>query len=448
MIRRFGPAIERGDAKDMRNGTSRANRGRQRGETEAIPVQGHLDHTDAARLLSDPLLSLRRRSMSTFTPIYLDANATTRAIEPVVEEMLQVMRSGAANPASAHLGGAQARHIVERARDVVCNLVLGALPEDVIFVSGGTEANNMVLKSFANDPKATFLVAPVEHASVLKPLAEADAQGRVRWLRVDPSGRIDPDDVVRQARIAEGPIVLAIQAANSETGVIQPVVESVCALRAIHSQAFVHLDAAQAVGRVRLDMNEMDVDAVSFSGHKLHGPVGVGALVLRDSASARLKPLLLGGGQERGLRAGTLNVVGIAGLAKALSERHDTFVSTVETLVALRDDFEKRLRLRLGNRVAFNGAAAPRVANTSNVRFTGVEGMRMLALLNDRGIMASQGSACSSGRPEPSSTLLAMGLSPEEAFASLRFSFSILNTNEEAIVSADAAAAIAQEIAA
>jgi cysteine desulfurase len=386
--------------------------------------------------------------MSTFTPIYLDANATTRALEPVIEEMLQVMRSGAANPASAHLGGAQARHIVERARDMVCNLVQGALPEDVIFLSGGTEANNMVLKSFANDPETTFLVAPVEHASVLKPLAKADAEGRVRWLKVDSSGRIDPDDVVRQARTAGGPVVLAIQAANSETGVIQPVAESVRALRAIHSHAFVHLDAAQALGRVHLDMNEMDVDAVSFSGHKLHGPVGVGALVLRDSDSARLKPLLLGGGQERGLRAGTLNVAGIAGLAKALSERRDTFVLTVETLGALRDDFEKRLLLRLGNRVAFNGAAAPRVANTSNVRFTGVEGMRMLALLNDRGIMASQGSACSSGRPEPSSTLLAMGLSPEEAFASLRFSFSVLNTNEEAIVTADAAAAIAQEIAA
>lgn len=148
--------------------------------------------------------------MNAFTPIYLDANATTKALEPVIEEMLRVMRSNVGNPASAHLRGAEARHIVERARDMVCNLVQGALPEDVVFLSGGTEANNMVLRSFASDPHATFLVAPVEHASVLKPLAEADAEGRVRWLEVDSSGRIDPDDVARRARTAKGPVVLAI----------------------------------------------------------------------------------------------------------------------------------------------------------------------------------------------------------------------------------------------
>ncbi len=378
-------------------------------------------------------------------PIYLDANATTKVLDPVIDEMLRVMRSNAANPASPHRGGAEARYIVERARDTVCDLVHGALSEDVVFVSGGTEANNMVLRSFTSDLSTTFLVAPVEHASVLKPLAEAD--DRIRWLKVDSSGRIDLDDVVCQARACEGQIVLAVQAANSETGVLQPIADIVRTLRAVRPTAFVHLDAAQAIGRVPLDMIEMDVDALAFSGHKLHGPAGTGALVLRGSAASRLKPLMLGGGQEDGLRSGTLNVAGIAGLAKALSDRRDHFAMIVERLGDLRDEFEKRLRERLGNRVAFNGADAPRVANTANVRFHGVENMRMLALLNDRGIMASQGSACSSGRPEPSPTLLAMGLTPDEAFASLRFSFSILNTRDEAIIAADAAADFAREIA-
>lgn len=380
--------------------------------------------------------------------IYLDANATTAPLPSVIEDMVRVMRSGAANPASAHSAGGYARRIVEAARDRICDLVRGADPEDVVFVSGGTEANNMVLQSFSDNSRATFLVAPIEHASVLKPLADAASQDRVRWLKVDRSGRIDPEEVVTCAQILSGPVVLSVQAANSETGVLQPVAEIVRALRAVRSDAFVHVDAAQAIGRVVLDMADMDANALSFSGHKLHGPAGTGVLILREPGSTRVTPLMLGGGQERGLRAGTLNVTGIAGLAKALSERRENFATSVEKLAALRDSFENRLRERLGHHVAFNGAAAPRVVNTSNARFAGVEGMRMLALLNDRGVMASQGAACSSGRPEPSSTLLAMGLSPEEAFSSLRFSFSILNTNDEAILAADAAAAIARDIAA
>ena len=193
--------------------------------------------------------------MSRAASIYLDANATTPPLPEIVSAMVEVMRSGAANPASAHAAGAAARRIVERARDRVCDLIVGAEPEDVIFVSGGTEANNTVLQGLTRDMRSAFLVAPVEHPSVLKPLAEADANGRVRWLPVDSCGRVAPEEVAKIARNAGGRAVLAIQAVNGETGVVQPVFEIVQRLRSACADAFVLLDGAQAVGRIPIDLD-------------------------------------------------------------------------------------------------------------------------------------------------------------------------------------------------
>lgn len=381
------------------------------------------------------------------TRIYLDANATVEPLPEVVDVIVSTMQSGAANPASAHRAGAEARRIVEKARDQVSKLITGVFSEDVVFVSGGTEANNTVLASFKDDADVTFLVAPVEHASVLKPLAQADRDGRVRWLSVDSHGRVDPESVESLAHSAKGRIVLAIQAANSETGVIQPVIDAVQALRGERGDAFVLLDAAQAVGRIPLDIDALDVDAVSFSGHKLHGPPGTGALVLPNADARRISPLILGGGQERGMRSGTLNVPGIAGFGMAALLRQDDFSGSVPRMATMRDAFEARLRERLGNRTSINGGGVARVANTSNVRFAGVDGMRLLALLDERGVLASQGSACSSGRPEPSATLTAMGLSATQAFESIRFSFSILNSIDEALAAADIATDLVRDIA-
>jgi cysteine desulfurase len=236
--------------------------------------------------------------------------------------------------------------------------------------------------------------------------------------------------------------VLAIQAANSETGVLQQVAAIVSEFRAALDNPYVLLDAAQAIGRVPLLAGDLDVDAVTFSGHKLHGPQGMGALVLIKPGE-RISPLVRGGGQEQGMRSGTLNVPGIVGFGVAAALRRERFLPEVSKLRELRDAFEGVLRGRLGNSVAFNGASAPRVPNTSNIRFSGVDGMRLLALLDERGVMASQGSACSSGRPEPSSTLGAMGLSSGDAFSSLRFSFSIMNDMEEVLEAANIAAGIA-----
>jgi cysteine desulfurase len=378
--------------------------------------------------------------------IYLDANATTAPLDEVVRAVVETMESTARNPASAHFAGATARRLVEDSRDEICRAITGAEPEGVIFLSGGTEANNMVVRAFAPDPLVTFMAARIEHSSLIEPL-HGIPQDRVLWIEVKKSGCIDIDDAIDKAKAVSGRIVLTMQAANGETGIVQPLRALVEAIRNCSVGAFVHIDAAQALGRMPLSMIDLDADSMSFSAHKLHGPMGVGALVFRDPDERRVSPLLRGGGQERGLRSGTLNLPGIVGMATALELRRKRFVEANNALTEMRNAFERALADRLGTRVSFNGAAAERVSNTSNARFEGVDGMRLLARLDRAGLAASLGSACSSGRPEPSGALLAMGLSEREAYSSVRFSFSILNTMEEALRAAEIIAENAEEIA-
>jgi cysteine desulfurase len=378
--------------------------------------------------------------------IYLDANATTPPLQEVVEAVVYAMRPGIGNPASAHAEGNIARQLVESARDRVCILVGGAEPEGIIFVSGGTEANNTVIRSFSLDPCIKFITAPVEHPSVLKPLRR-EASDRIAWLHVDPDGRVDPDDAGRKAASALGAVVLIIQAVNSETGIIQPITDIIASVRRARADVFVHVDAAQAVGRIPLDLAAVDADSLSFSGHKLHGPLGTGVLMVRDGKHFGFSPLILGGGQEHGMRSGTPNVPGIAGLGAAMLARSEGFDEANRRMTSMRDHFERTVLDRLGGSVKVNGGRAARVSNTSNLRFEGLDGMQMLACLDAAGVRASQGSACSSGRPQPSAVLLSMGLTERDAFSSLRFSFSILNTEEQAIDAAEKVASIAREIA-
>jgi len=202
--------------------------------------------------------------MSGFTRIYADANATVPPLPEVIDAVVAVMKSDAGNPASAHGAGAEARRVVEAARDEISELLTGVLREDIVFVSGGTEANNTVLASHRDHQDATFLVAPVEHPSVLKPLAVPHREGRLRWLAVDSNGRVEPDSAADHARRAPAGqrIVLAIQAANGETGIVQPVADVVSAVRRERDDVFVLLDAAQAVGRLGLNLAALEVDAV------------------------------------------------------------------------------------------------------------------------------------------------------------------------------------------
>lgn len=365
--------------------------------------------------------------------IDLDANATTRALDEVVGLVSDLMRRGPANPSSAHWLGGAARSALEEARDGVASLLPGVLPEGVVFVSGGTEANNVVLTPGRGDAAGrTLITTAVEHPSVIRPAeAFARAGGTVVLLPVSPDGLADPDAMGRAVRSAPGPILVSVQWSNGETGVVQPLKALVGEARRFRPDAFVHSDAAQAVGRVPVAMDSVGVDVVTFSGHKLHGPQGVGAMVLRDPDDRRVSPLLLGGGQERGLRSGTQNVAGAAGLGLAARIRADGFAAIAAALAAMRDRFESEL-LDLVPGARVNGATARRVPNTSNIQFPGVEAMELAARLDARGLACSLGSACSSGKPEPSRVLVAMRLSEAEAFSSLRFSFSVMNTMEEA----------------
>jgi cysteine desulfurase len=376
----------------------------------------------------------RLDSLSLSTPIYLDHNATTRPLPEVVDVVVRTMTETWANPSSAHWLGGQARAKLETARDGVCELVGGAMPEGVIFTSCGTEANNIVL--LGGDPGSAWrcvITSRVEHASVLRPAQALGRRGcRLILLEVAGDGRLDPEALMRAAAAApHGSLLVTLQWANSETGVLQPLKELAAALQAVRPDAFLHSDAAQAVGRVPVDVVTSSVDAVSFSGHKIHGPHGIGALVLADPNKGRVAPLIHGGGQEYGLRSGTHNLPGAVGLGLAAATRARTFGDAASHMRAVRDAFEEDLAALVPSTVV-NGVAAPRLPNTSNVRFPGRDGMEIVARLDALGVACSQGSACSSGKPEPSHVLLAMGLSESEAYSSVRFSFSALNTIDEA----------------
>ncbi|MBI0537743.1 cysteine desulfurase [Roseomonas sp. KE2513] len=367
-------------------------------------------------------------------PIYLDHNSTTRPLPEVIDLVARTMAETWANASSAHWLGGEARAVLEVARDGICELVRGGYPDGVRFTSGGTEANNTVL--LGGEPASAWrsvITCAVEHASVLRP-AEALARrgSRLRVLPVGSEGLIDPDELRRAAAEAPpGPVLVSLQWANSETGVIQPVSDLVVALRSVRPDAFVHSDAAQAVGRMPVDLAATGVDAVAFSGHKINGPHGTGALVLADPDEDRISPLLLGGGQEHGLRSGTHNLPGIAGLGLAAAMRARTLDHAVTYMRSVRDAFEEELASTVPEAMV-NGGSAPRLPNTSSVQFPGRDGMELVARLDALGVACSQGSACSSRKPEPSHVLRAMGLSEADAYSSVRFSFSTLNTTEEA----------------
>ena len=369
--------------------------------------------------------------------IYLDNNSTTKPLSSVANAMTKTMKSNSWNPSSAHSLGAEARSLIEAARDNIGALLPGIFPEGVIFTSGGTEGNNLAIAHHIHDANEwTLITSKVEHPSVLRP-AEKLAQhgGRVILIDVSASGAIDPDEVARAAQSSTGPIKVSIQWANSETGVIQPVADIAKAVKAVRPDALIHSDIAQAIGRVPINLLEAQVDAATFSGHKFHGPQGSGALVFADPDDRRFTPLILGGGQERGLRSGTQNVPAIVGLGIAARERAEGLEVAIERMASIRDCFEATI-INLLPGAAVNGGAARRVPNTSNIRFPGVEGMALLAKLDELGIACSLGSACSSGKPAPSHVLAAMGLPEDDAYASVRFSFSIFNSRKEALLAA------------
>ncbi len=366
--------------------------------------------------------------------VYLDNNATTPSLPEVRAAVLNAL-GAFGNPSSSHEAGERAREQLREARSSLASL-LGCDPASVIFTSGATEANNTVIRHFSG-PGRRIISTGIEHSSVLAALDRCSRQGtEVVLLPVSRSGLVDPEDL-RKALAGRADLV-SIQWVNSETGVVQPI-EQIGRLCAEAGVPF-HTDAAQAAGKLPLSLRDLPIDYASIAGHKFHGPMGVGALHV--GGGARLAGLLEGGKQEWGLRAGTENVPGIAGMGCAARIREGSLEEAITRLWGLRDRLEREIMDRCGG-VTVNGDARTRVCNTTNLLFDGVDGEALVARLDQRGIRCSQSSACTNQRPEPSHVLRAMGLSEEEAYGSVRFSLSVLN--DEADVAA-ACAAVEEEV--
>lgn len=355
--------------------------------------------------------------------IYLDANATTPLPPEVLEAMLPWLREGFANPSGSYAAAKLARRAIDEARGQVAELI-GAQPGEIVFTGGGTESVNTALHSLDRlAGQGMAVVSAIEHSAVLR-WVEDQAREVVRWP-VTAGGRLEIDGLKQSLeRVA----YISLMAANNETGVIQPLQEAVELAR--ERGLPIHSDAIQAVGKIPLKVNELGVDLLSMSAHKFHGPKGVGALYVREGL--RFKPQLHGGGQESGRRSGTENTAGIVGMGAAAAWLKG---APAVALAEMRDVFEASV-LREVSGITVNGDVNHRLSNTSHLSFDGCDAAGLLILLDDAGVACSAGSACMTGKQKPSHVQLAMGIPEARAKSSLRFSFSRLNTLDEAVAAA------------
>ena len=359
--------------------------------------------------------------------IYLDYAATTPVHPEVIKAILPYLEEKWGNPSSIHSFGQEARAGVEKARDQVAALI-GALPEEIIFTSGGTEADNLALKgvAYAQEKRGKhILTTPIEHHAILEPLKFLSKHGfEVEYVPVDKYGMVDPADVKKMLK--DTTILVSVMHANNEIGTIEPLSEISAILR--ERNIHLHTDAVQTVGALPVDVNELGVDLLSLSGHKFYGPKGIGALYLRKGV--RVIPQMQGGEQERRRRGSTENVPGIIGMGQAAEIAKASLPEWIEHDRKLRDLLIKGLLEKIPE-VILNGHPEKRLAKNVNVSVRYVEGESMLLSLDMEGIAASTGSACSSGSLEPSHVMLSIGKSHEEAHGSVRFSLGRLTTEAE-----------------
>lgn len=358
-----------------------------------------------------------------FAPVYLDHNATT-PLDPLVREaMLPWLGARFGNASSRHEYGRAARKAIDEARSRVAAAV-NAHPTEVIFTSGGSEANNLFIKGAAAMMKPGLVaLSAIEHPCVREPARQLIRSG---WcceeIAVDGSGRIDPQAFDRV--LADKPRIVSVMLANNETGVIQDVEVLAGAIR--KRGGWMHCDAVQALGKIPVDFRALGVHGLTLSAHKIHGPLGVGALIV--DKRVELAPLVAGGGQERSLRSGTENVMAIVGFATACDVAVTMRNERSAHLAVLRDALERGLTA-LGARLF--SAEAPRLPNTSFFAIPGVDGDTLVGRLDRAGFAVASGSACSSADPEPSHTLLSMGVDPELARAAVRVSLGAGNTRQD-----------------
>ncbi len=358
--------------------------------------------------------------------IYVDNNATTRVDPQVLDAMLPYFNDFYGNPSSMHSFGGKVAHKIDEARIKVASLI-NASPDEIVFTSCGTESDSTAIHAAISSipDKKHIITSRVEHPAVKNLCEYLSKKGyRITFVPVDRKGMLDVDYLYNS--LTDDTAIVSVMWANNETGMIFPIEEI---SQVVKQKGIVfHTDAVQAVGKVPVDVDKSKVDMLSLSGHKIHAPKGVGALFIRKGT--RFSPFLIGGHQEGGRRGGTENVVSIIGLGKA-SELAENHLEEVTTRVGkLRDKLESELLRRIPN-VMINGDSENRLPNTTSISFEYVEGESILLMIDEFGICASSGSACTSGSLEPSHVLRAMGVPFTAAHGSIRFSLSIYNTEEE-----------------
>jgi len=353
--------------------------------------------------------------------IYLDHAATTAMDHEVVQAMMPYFTQASGNASSLHSFGREAKHALDSARQTIAD-ALNAQTDEIIFTSGGTESNNFALKGIG---KGHIITSSIEHPSILKTCRYLNDHGcDVTYLPVDADGMVDPGDV--ESAINSDTKLISVMHANNEIGTIQPV-DEIGAIARDNGIPF-HTDAVQSFGKTEIDLQKMNIDILSLSSHKIYGPKGIGALYIRRGV--KIDPLMHGGEHEKGRRAGTENIPGIVGFAKAASLAIERFSSDREHLIKLRDMLIDGAMNAIDD-VFLNGHPVKRLPNNANLRFKFVEGESLLLHLDMKGVAVSTGSACSSASLEPSHVLLALGLAPEDIHGSIRFTLGRENTEEE-----------------
>lgn len=361
--------------------------------------------------------------------VYLDNSATTRCFDEVSQLMHKVMCEDYGNPSSMHHKGVEAERYLRYAGETLAK-ILKVNEKEILFTSGGTESDNIALigAAMANHRKGRHLITTaIEHPAILQPMAYLEKQGfQVTYLPVDREGRISLRDLERAMR--PDTILVSIMHTNNEIGSIQPIGEAGALIRRINPGTLFHVDAVQGFGKFRIYPTKLHVDMLSVSAHKIHGPKGVGFLYIRDGA--KVSPILYGGGQQKGMRSGTENVPGIAGLAKAAEMVYAHLDEDMDRLYGLRTMFIRGVE-GIGQ-VRVNGCPdGEGAAHIVSLSVRGVRSEVLLHALEERGIYVSAGSACSSNKPQPSATLKAIGVEKDLLDSTIRFSFSVFTTKEE-----------------
>jgi len=360
---------------------------------------------------------------------YLDNSATTKCSKRATDLMVKLLTEDFGNPSSMHMKGVEAEKYIKEAKEKIAK-TLKIEEKEIVFTSGGTESNNMALigAALANKRVGNHIITTsIEHASVSATAAYLEELGfKVTYLKVDADGIISLEEL--QEAVTDETILVSLMMVNNEMGAVEPIEEAVKVIKAKNPKTLVHVDAIQAYGKYRIYPKKIGVDMLSVSGHKIHGPKGVGFLFIRDKV--KVKPLILGGGHQKGMRSGTENVPGVAALAEAAVEIYEDFDAKIDHLYALKARFIEGLQGING--VSVNGKtgrdSAPQIVSVS------IEGVRsevMLHTLEDKGIYVSAGSACSSNKPAVSATLTAIGLKKSLLDSTIRFSFCVNTTEEE-----------------